>query len=47
MLGGAVIGAGLLRCRRCIACRFGVVICVFVRDAMVFGWRGDRGARRV
>jgi len=48
MLGGAVIGAGLLRCRPCIACRFGVVICVFVRDArQVFCWRGDRCARRV
>ena len=48
MLGGAVIGAGLLRCRRCIACRVGVVVCVFVRDARrVFCRRGDRCDRRV
>lgn len=42
VLGGFMISRYFLRSRR-VGLWFGVVVCVFMRDARkVFGWRGDR-----
>jgi len=41
VLGGFMISPYFLRSRR-VGLWFGVVVCVFMRDARkVFGWRGD------